>query len=43
MKVSPISESLMKEFLNEFSKLSIKRTALQQRQMDNIFKILFKL
>jgi len=41
MKVSPISESLMKEFLNEFSKLSIKRTAFQQRQMDNILKILY--
>ena len=41
MKLSPISESLMKEFLNEFSQLSIKRTVFQQRQMDNILKILY--
>ena len=41
MKLSPISEGLMKEFLNEFSELSIKRTSFQQRQMDNIFKLLY--
>ena len=41
MKVSHISEDLMKGFLHEFSKLSIKRGAFQQRQIDNIFKILY--
>ena len=41
MKLSPISEELMKEFLNNFNQLSIKNTAFQRRQIDNIFKLLF--
>ena len=41
MKLSHISEGLMKEFLNEFNELSIRRTPFQQRQMDNIFKLLY--
>jgi len=41
MKLSPHSEILMKGFIDKFSSLSINKTAFQQRQMDNIFKILF--
>ena len=41
MKLSPISEELMKEFLNNFNQLSIKNTVFQRKQMDNIFKLLF--
>ena len=41
MKLSPISEELMKEFLNNFNQLSIKHTPFQRRQIDNIFKLLF--
>ena len=41
MKLSQHSEILMKGFIDKFSSLSINKTAFQQRQMDNIFKILF--
>ena len=41
MKLSLVSEDLMKEFLDRFNDLSVTKTPFHQRQMDNILKILF--
>ena len=42
MKLTPISETLMKEFIDKFDMLSIPSSPIKQKRMDNIFKLIFK-
>jgi len=41
MKLSPISQNLMKEILKQFDTLALPRTQYERRMIDNTFKILY--
>ncbi len=42
MEFAKSSELLMDQFIKDFSKVKIKKNAIQQRRLDNVLKILYR-